>query len=193
MGNFKLSTDKKVLQSTIQPISTDYKRSLEQCRSRHKRGDVVAAFTIAPNEKMARELSKITLCDWYIESLRGEQYQIATKLELNLWRKLKDKFAVPLLEFPGGSALIDQMKLLDVTMLHELMHTFRSFFQTSPQTGPIRTGDTACPGWELCVYKKDPRNAESLAYFGLAAWGCAQQPKYWFAEDGDAGVEGDFK
>ena len=116
----------------------------------------------------------ITLCDPYLKKLTDAN---EIRRDVNTWQKIKYIFTrkptnpstTPHLVNPSGSA-IDNFAMLAHTLLQQLTYTTAAVSANKDsQRNPDFVAVDAATTWSECVKIKDPRNANTLAFFGLAA------------------------
>jgi len=192
MGNWELSDDKSLPGEDKQLLTHKkydlvqiYGQNWKDCRTGGGEG-FSYGITSTRIEKNTGKPSVITLCDQFLKILTKRKYKATAKLGVSTWQKIKDvpRKKIDSKDWPRNP--IDIAALLDVVLLHELTHASIALIKDPfyPKTLSI-TWDQSPPGWKESVRIKDPRNAESLAFFGLEVWMLKQNPPRYVSEEGD--------
>ena len=194
MGNWELSDDKalpgkdkQIITHKIHKIQLVYDQLWRDCRTGSGE-EFVYAVTTASDKKGTGIPSVITLCEQYLKQQMGGKYKATAKLEVSTWQRIKDLPKKKATSKDWPKTPIDVVALLDIVLLHELTHTRIALVDDIAYPSVLTCSyDSSGPGWKECVKVKDPRNAESLAFFGLAAWMLGQDPPKYVSEEGDIG------
>ncbi len=184
MGNWELSS--QIITHKKYGLSQDYTPDCETCRIGSSKGFMYAITATRPQRGTGRP-SIITLCDQFLKIQTKEKYKATAKLEVGTWQKLKDAQKKKGTSKDFARTPIDMAALLDVVLLHELTHASIAAIDNDPAYpgAPTLTWDQSSPGWKECVKIKDPRNADSIAFFGLGVWMLGQNPPRYVSEAGD--------